>query len=505
MNQEQRPRKKPRRWWVVTLLVGAVFVGVLAILGRIGVLKPDLLTATILVLMVAFVLYKIQGDPTSQRKWPQDNPGRGKSPIPAEFEEAKARELAPAKMPMKVWLWLAAALVPAIVIGVWNGNFEAALVIFFVLAVGSIFVITPYMKTVRELLGDAFVPSRIAVNDASFPAPDAALAPILDELEAVRKQAWLQANPSRPPRPTRWLLTGALLGFVLWLISLYEPGSTATQSQKIFGVVLWPAMGAGLAAFLWSISGRGKAIVAQVILDAAYGQLYKQRVLPQLAASFGHLAWRGVAQPPLDEFKRYHLFPHWDAARAENEIYGDYRGLPLSISELRLSARQDNGLAPVFAGLAVTLTLPRALRGVTVVTAGPESIFGHLLESLRAHAAQSLQPVHLEDPVFAQAFQVHATDQVSSRALLTPAFMERFKNLMNSFGDPALLAQDNRLFMALATQGRNLFQPPSYNESAAARARLAQLREDIATLLRVADAVIDLDSSTRQAAAPVGD
>ncbi|MDR0776783.1 MAG: DUF3137 domain-containing protein [Azonexus sp.] len=105
--------------------------------------------------------------------------------------------------------------------------------------------------------------------------------------------------------------------------------------------------------------------------------------------------------------------------------------------------------------------------------------------------------MHLEDPVFARTYQVHATDQISSRALLTPAFMERFKALAQRLGAPAVLVQDNRLVMALATGNRDFLRPPSFFEPATARTRLSELHDDIAALLRAADAVIGLDQSTR--------
>ena len=45
--------------------------------------------------------------------------------------------------------------------------------------------------------------------------------------------------------------------------------------------------------------------------------------------------------------------------------------------------------------------------------------------------------------------------------------------------------------------GRNLFEPPSYNAPAAAREALAALAGDIEAVVRFADAVLDLDASTR--------
>ena len=40
---------------------------------------------------------------------------------------------------------------------------------------------------------------------------------------------------------------------------------------------------------------------------------------------------------------------------------------------------------------------------------------------------------------------------------------------------------------------KNLFEPPSFSKPAATRATLAQLKTDIACVLKAADAVIDLD------------
>jgi hypothetical protein len=121
---------------------------------------------------------------------------------------------------------------------------------------------------------------------------------------------------------------------------------------------------------------------------------------------------------------------------------------------------------------------------------------GNLAERLRGGPCQ---PVRLEDPAFERAYEVYGSDQVSARALLTPAFMERFLALASSgrFGAPAALVQDNRLLMALGSMGADLFEPPSYLKPAAGREALTRLHDDIAAVLRAADAVIDLDQAAR--------
>jgi hypothetical protein len=301
------------------------------------------------------------------------------------------------------------------------------------------------------------------------------LAAILAELEGVRRRTVRQINAGAAWRIP--LCVAAAVG--LWL---------ASQSGDD------PADGGDLLAFLAAAAFAGYLWAAWK-LSEAYRRLYKERVLPSIAASFGPLAWR-PARPPLDTFRRHRLFPDWDDASAEDEIHGEYRGLPLSIVELKLTHGSGKNRRTVFSGLTCEVALPRGLSGITVVVPD-RGLFGNLAERLRGGPCE---PVRLEDPNFEKAYEVYGSDQISARALLTPAFMERFMALAASgrFGAPAALVQDNRLIMALASAtGRDLFEPPSYSQPAAARDALTQLHADIEAVLRAADAVIDLDQAAR--------
>jgi hypothetical protein len=394
------------------------------------------------------------------------------------------------------WLWIAAAGLLGLLVwlaviaagvaqkpglegwlnGIFSGLLGGLLVMLMVLL--PVFVISPFFAQPQGMA----IPAKDVAG-----APDAELDQTLAELEAVRQQALSQVPAPRP----QLVLAGAVAGLLFFIFG----GGT----HPLMGFLLLIALGAVLGA----LAGYGPAALKFYGLDTIYGDLYLQRVLPKLLARFGPLNWRRPAQPPLAELGSYRLFPQWNQVDAGNEIHGDYRGLPLSIFELTL-VQPDSARNTVFDGLLVTLTLSRGLRGITVVTPS-QGVFGQFIERWREHASQAhaapsapLQPVRLEDPEFAQTWQVHAADQISSRALLTPAFMERFKALAQRLGAPALLVRNNRLIIALATGSGDFFLPPSFHEPATARARLTQLREDIATLLRTADAVIDLDQSTRQ-------
>jgi hypothetical protein len=315
---------------------------------------------------------------------------------------------------------------------------------------------------------------REAEQVAAIPIDDE-LGAILAELEVARLRTTREINASAV-----WRIPLAMLGAVaLWTASQYgdDPGDV--------GDLLMFLGAAAVGGYAWAAWKLGEA----------YRRLYKERVLPRLAAGFGKLAWR-PAQPPLEEFRRHRLFPDWDACEADDEIFGEYRGMPLSIIELKLTKGSGKNERTVFHGLTAAVSLPRRLRGTTVVVPD-RGMFGNLAERLRGGPCE---PVRLEDSTFEKAYEVYGSDQVSARALLTPAFMERFMALASSgrFGAPAALVQDNRLLMALgAMAGRDLFEPPSYRKPAAGRAALTQLHDDIAAVLKAADAVIDLDQAAR--------
>lgn len=338
-----------------------------------------------------------------------------------------------------------------------------------------------FFTALLTALGGAML--ALAIGRARKPEPavderplEGSLAATLEELEQVRQRTVRQIK-------ARSLLTvplGGLAGAGAWWLAQHgdDPPGPAE-------IVVFIGVG-GFLGYSW----------AAAKLGAAYRRLYKARVLPALARQFGDLTWR-PAQAPLDELKRHRLFGPFDAARAEDEIVGEHRGLPLSILELHLTRGSGKNRRTVFHGLLTSVTLPRALRGVTVVVS--DKGLGNLAELLPGGRAGAR--VRVEDPEFEKIYEVYGTDQVGARALLTPAFMTRFVDFARSgrFGAPLVLAQDNRVTFALSRAGGDLFEPPSWWRPAAGREAIRQMSGDIESVLAAADAVIDLDHAGRLA------
>lgn len=239
----------------------------------------------------------------------------------------------------------------------------------------------------------------------------------------------------------------------------------------------------GFVGYFWSMHE----------LSLQYDKLYRERVLPRLAASFGEITWRNAVMPDLARLKAEHVFRNFGEARATNELAGTYRGLPINIVELKLmNAEEKKRDTTVFDGLLIDIDLRRDTEATTAVVSDAGA-FGNLRDRL---AARGRQRVKLEDVAFERVYEVYSTDQVAARALLHPALMEKLLKLgeRGDFGRPVLLCSGSRLTVAAPkTDGRALFQPPPFTKPAANRETLLRLRGDIEAVLELADALVDLD------------
>jgi hypothetical protein len=293
----------------------------------------------------------------------------------------------------------------------------------------------------------------------------------LRELELVRRDVITKVKARSVTR----IPLGVAGAFALWAL-----GQRSDDPPGVIGLLVYLGIGAA-AGEMWAMSK----------LEREYRALYKARVLPRLAARAGDLTYRHASDQRVRQLGSLRILPEFDRVEAEDEIVGTHRGLPLSIVEAHLKRREGKHTRVVFDGLVIELTLPRALTGTTVVLTD-EGMFGNMKQRWRSSA---LQTVRLEDPRFEKHYEVYSTDQIEARALLTPAFMERFMALAGhaGFSLPGALAEANLLVVALPKRlGRDLFAAPPYWKAAGGQT-LQRLEDDIRAVLSLADPIIDLD------------
>jgi hypothetical protein len=324
----------------------------------------------------------------------------------------------------------------------------------------------------------AWVAIRLATGPK--PPPDTAGS---DEIEASLRDVLAELEK------TRLEIIGRINARAAWRVPLCVVGGLAVW---VFGQFTRdPGDLSDLAALL-IVPGLGGYVWASMELSNQYARLYKDRVLPRLAATFGDLSYRHAIVPDMRRLQDECVFREFDHVLADDEVTGTHRGLPISIVELRLDRGSGKNRSTVFDGLIVTIDLPRDTNAITAVVSD-EGAFGNFRDRMKAG---SRQRVRLEDPVFEKVYEVYGTDQVAARALLHPAFMEKLLALgeLIEFNRPLVLCAGRQLQIAMPKRiGRNLFEPPSFQKPAASRETLVQLRKDIEAVLAAADAVIDLD------------
>ena len=139
----------------------------------------------------------------------------------------------------------------------------------------------------------------------------------------------------------------------------------------------------------------------------------------------------------------------------------------------------------VFRGLFFHLDFNKRLTGSTIVqpAGGSPGSLG---------ARTGLTRVELENPAFAEAFEVYATDEVEARYILTPAMMERVLALAAATAKPIYLGfKGTRAYLGVH-YGRPLFEP-----GIAATTSAAAIHEMAAQFALAEGVVHELDLNTR--------
>jgi hypothetical protein len=315
---------------------------------------------------------------------------------------------------------------------------------------------------------------------------DARLAPALRELTALRTDIIAQVKA----RSVMRVPVGTAAGVIAWALA-----RRGDDPPGVFELGLFVIIGA-LAGEYWAVYK----------LDRQYRRRYKNAVLPQITSKLGDLSYREASRDEVERLGALRIVPEYDSLESDDEIHGVYNGLPIRISEVRLRRRQGKRSRVVFDGVFVGITLPRTLSGTTVVLTD-RGAFDRFVSRWRG---TPLETVRLEHQEFEERYEVSSSDQIEARALLTPAFMERFVELTRRSGSsvPGAIAEGKTLTVALPKRmGRgDLFEPPPYWQPAGGAA-LVQLENDIRAVLRMAETVIALDfwSAGRQRDARGGD
>lgn len=155
----------------------------------------------------------------------------------------------------------------------------------------------------------------------------------------------------------------------------------------------------------------------------------------------------------VSEIKETHLFPEFDLCKAEDYIEGEYKTIAIKLAEIELikiipiEVRINNRRfikkkeKSFFKGLFIKTSINKKLSSITYV------IPNKLLKVFNG-LPNELKRIKLESEVFEKIFDVYGDNQVESRYLLTPSFMERLIELNNK-SPICCCFIDNQMYIAL--------------------------------------------------------
>lgn len=262
-------------------------------------------------------------------------------------------------------------------------------------------------------------------------------------------------------------LAGAGIGF----LGFNEP------ALAIFGVIAGIGASTFMGANLRAIGAKAKSMMVVPVAG-------------ELGLNFVEMPG---PQSSIHDFRTVGLVPGWDREGYEDRITGQRNGVDFEFFEAHLEERRTTRdsqgrtktrWVTVFRGQCLRFKFHKTFLGRTLVTrdAGFFNRFG---------GGRGMEIAKLEDPVFEKAFSVFTTDQVESRFILTPDFMQRLVDLEEAFHGGKLRCAFEGGEILIAVQGGNLFEPGSLFTPLDNPARVRDLLNDFAAVFHLIDAASD--------------
>lgn len=165
----------------------------------------------------------------------------------------------------------------------------------------------------------------------------------------------------------------------------------------------------------------------------------------------------------------------------DDNFSGSYRGVKIDITECKYTVTKGHGkhrhTETVFEGAVAKIKMNKPFMGKTLVRPKPYS-----------NTTEKYEIVNLEDVKFSKLFKVLSTDQIESRYLITPSFMERFINISRAYKAKLIYAlfESNSLYIAIDCR-KDLFSLAGLTKTLIDLEQYETLYEEFASILSLVD------------------
>lgn len=201
-------------------------------------------------------------------------------------------------------------------------------------------------------------------------------------------------------------------------------------------------------------------------------------------------------EPDLELLATYGLLPKgyqrkskggidWNSGKRasfEDQMSGEAHGAQFKSVETHLERKNDDNWNTVFRGQVMTLTFPRKFLGKTVVLRDKRMF--------QRKKRGDMKRVGLVDPVFEKIFEAYSTDQVESRYLLDPVFMQKLVDLERSVDGKNIRFGfiDGQLLIVIETPNR--FEAGSMLQPLTSPDRTQKILDEVGAVYDVVDGVM---------------
>ncbi|QUL38957.1 DUF3137 domain-containing protein [Erythrobacter sp. JK5] len=188
-----------------------------------------------------------------------------------------------------------------------------------------------------------------------------------------------------------------------------------------------------------------------------------------IANSLG-LAYEHDVEPggEFEAAKDYGLVPHYDQSSFEDRWHGTLEGHGFSLYETHLEERRGSGknrrMVTVFRGAIINMQFGREFRSTTLLQrAGKHKKWFGLggrkdNVSFGGHRLDLVDQVH---PSFENVFDLYSDDQIESRVLVHPSYIEHLLAVERAFNGDAVRALFLRGEVIIAVESGDLFESGS--------------------------------------------
>ena len=212
---------------------------------------------------------------------------------------------------------------------------------------------------------------------------------------------------------------------------------------QIFTIILWNTLSVNSFTFCVIIFAIVIPLAIKQSKKKNFENSIKNRIMPILMSAFGNFSWttdKTISDMEVSNSKLIERYEHYDT---DDNFFGHYKNTNIRICESHLYYVTHS---------SKSRTVHTTFKGALVAIDSPKRFSGHTVLVSNTNKTRTGYPeVKLEDVEFDKLFNVTSTDQIEARYLLTPGFMQRFKNIQNAFGSGIISCsfRNNSLLLAI--------------------------------------------------------